>query len=79
MAGRVIEAVTGTSINRAMRDLVFTPLGLAHAGTTAGDFIVNRFAAGHANRGDAPPALTRPLHTRHQRHRPAASALCITD
>ena len=38
----------GTSINRAMRDLVFQPLGLEHAGTTAGDFIVNRFAAGHA-------------------------------
>ena len=28
VAGRVIEAVTGTSINRAIRDLVFTPLGL---------------------------------------------------
>ena len=61
VAGRVIEAVTGTSINRAMRDLVFTPLGLAHAGTTAGDFIVNRFASGHANRGDAPAALQRPF------------------
>lgn len=61
VAGRVIEAVTGTSINRAMRDLVFTPLGLAHAGTTAGDFIVNRFATGHANRGDAAPTLQRPF------------------
>ena len=61
VAGRVIEAVTGTSINRAMRDLVFTPLGLAHAGTTAGDFIVNRFAAGHANRGDAAATLQRPF------------------
>jgi CubicO group peptidase (beta-lactamase class C family) len=50
LAGRVIEVVHGTSINRALRDLVFTPLGLTHAGTTAGDFIVNRFAAGHANR-----------------------------
>ena len=59
-AGRVIEIANGTSINRAMRDLVFTPLGLEHAGTTAGDFIVNRFAAGHASRGDAPAALTRP-------------------
>jgi CubicO group peptidase (beta-lactamase class C family) len=49
-AGHVIEAVQKTSINRALRDLVFTPLGLAHAGTTAGDFIVNRFAAGHVNR-----------------------------
>ncbi len=78
IAGRVIESVTGTSINRAIRDLVFTPLGLEHAGTTAGDFIVNRFAAGHANRGDAPPALQRPFS-------PSVSVtaggigLCITD
>ncbi|MFA5910514.1 MAG: serine hydrolase domain-containing protein [Vicinamibacterales bacterium] len=78
VAGRVIEAVTGTSINRAIRDLVFIPLGLAHAGTTAGDFIVNRFAAGHANRGDNPPALQRPFS-------PSTSVtaggvgLCITD
>lgn len=78
VSGRVIEAVTGTSINRAVRDLILTPLGLAHAGTTAGDFIVNRFAAGHANRGDAPPALQRPFS-------PSVSVtaggvgLCITD
>jgi CubicO group peptidase (beta-lactamase class C family) len=61
VAGRVIEAVTGTSVNRAIRDLIFTPLGLQHAGTTAGDFIVNRFAAGHANRGAAAPSLQRPF------------------
>ena len=60
-AGHVIEVVNKTSINRAMRDLVFTPLGLAHAGTTAGDFIVNRFAAGHANRtGESTTSLIRP-------------------
>src|SRR5688500_6203438 len=78
VAGHLIEVVTKTSINRAMRDLVFTPLGLAHAGTTAGDFIVNRFAAGHANRGDAAPALNRPFS-------PSVSVtaggvgVCITD
>ena len=78
VSGRVIEAATGMSINRAMRELVLTPLGLAHAGTTAGDFIVNRFAAGHSNRGDAPPALQRPFS-------PSVSVtaggigLCITD
>jgi CubicO group peptidase (beta-lactamase class C family) len=54
VSGRVIESVTGTSINRAVRDLVFTPLGLAHAGSTAGEFMVNRFAAGHGVR----PALS---------------------
>jgi CubicO group peptidase (beta-lactamase class C family) len=78
VAGRVIESVTGMSINRAMRDLVFTPLGLTHAGTTAGDFIVNRFAAGHSRRGTEPPALLRPFS-------PSTSVtaggigLCITD
>jgi CubicO group peptidase (beta-lactamase class C family) len=78
VAGRVIESVTGTSINRAVRDLVFTPLGLAHAGTTAGDFIVNRFASGHANRADNPPSVQRPFS-------PSTSVtaggigLCVTD
>jgi CubicO group peptidase (beta-lactamase class C family) len=60
VAGRVIEKITGTSINRSIRDLVFQPLGLEHAGTTAGDFIVNRFAAGHTTR-DGKPALNRPF------------------
>ncbi|HEX6463896.1 MAG TPA: serine hydrolase domain-containing protein [Vicinamibacterales bacterium] len=49
IAGRVIEVVTGKSINQAIRDLVLQPLGLEHAGTTAGDFIVQRFAAGHSS------------------------------
>jgi CubicO group peptidase (beta-lactamase class C family) len=78
VAGRVIEAVTSTSINRAVRDLVFTPLGLTHAGTTAGEFIAQRFALGHFVRGDAAPTLQRPFV-------PSSSVtaggvgLCITD
>ena len=60
IAGRVIEVANGTSINRAVRDLVFQPLGLEHAGTTAGDFIVNRFAAGHTTRNGT-PTLSRPF------------------
>jgi CubicO group peptidase (beta-lactamase class C family) len=61
VAGRVIEVVTGQSINRAIRDLVFTPLGLVHAGTTAGDFITARFAVGHLTRGTSAPTLQRPF------------------
>jgi CubicO group peptidase (beta-lactamase class C family) len=77
IAGRVIEVATGKSINVAMRELVFQPLGLEHAGTTAGDFMVNRFAAGHASR-DGKTTLQRPFT-------PSASVtaggvgLCITD
>ena len=77
VAGRVIEAVTGTSINQAVRELIFTPLGLSHAGSTAGEFMVNRFASGHGVRNDA-PFLQRPFS-------PSVSVtaggigLCITD
>ena len=59
--GRVIEVITGTSINRSMRDLVFTPVGLPHAGTTAGEFITFPFALGHGNRGGGAPTLQRPF------------------
>ena len=78
IAGRVIEAVTEKPINLAMRDLVFTPLGLAHAGTTAGDFITHRFAVGHASRDGGRPTLIRPFA-------PSVSVtaggigLCLTD
>ena len=77
IAGRVIEVVTGSSINQAMRDLVFRPLGLEHAGTTPGDFIVQRFASGHTTR-DGKTSLQRPFA-------PSTSVtaggvgLCITD
>jgi hypothetical protein len=77
ISGRLIESVTGQSINRAMRELVFRPLGLEHAGTTAGDFIVQRFAAGHTTR-DGKTSLNRPFS-------PSVSVtaggvgLCITD
>ncbi len=76
-AGRLIEQVTGTSINTAVRDLVFRPLGLEHAGTTAGEFIVNRFASGHTSRNGV-VTLQRPFS-------PSASVtaggvgLCMTD
>ena len=77
IAGRVIEVVTGTSVNRAMRDLVFQPLGLEHAGTTAGDFIVNRFAAGHTTR-DGKTTLNRPF-TPSVSVTAGGVGLCITD
>ncbi|MEO7997542.1 MAG: serine hydrolase domain-containing protein, partial [Gemmatimonadaceae bacterium] len=60
LAGRVIERVTNMSINNAIRSLVFQPLGLEHAGTTSGEFIVNRFAAGHITRNGV-ATLQRPF------------------
>ncbi|MGQ0641484.1 MAG: serine hydrolase domain-containing protein [Gemmatimonadaceae bacterium] len=77
IAGRVIESVAGTSINRAVRDLVFQPLALEHAGTTAGDFIVQRFAAGHATR-DGKTTLNRPF-TASVSVTAGGVGLCMTD
>src|SRR5687768_12912468 len=77
VAGRVIEKITGNSINRSIRDLVFQPLGLEHAGTTAGDFIVNRFAAGHATR-DGKSVLNRPF-TPSVSVTAGGVGLCMTD
>ncbi len=77
IAGRVIETVTGTSINRAIRDLVFQPLGLEHAGTTAGEFIVQRFAAGHSSR-DGKATLQRPF-TPSTSVTAGGVGLCMTD
>src|SRR5688572_20253596 len=77
ISGRVIEVVTGNSVSRAMRDLVFQPLGLEHAGTTAGDFIVNRFAAGHTTR-DGKTTLNRPF-TPSVSITAGGVGLCITD
>jgi CubicO group peptidase (beta-lactamase class C family) len=62
VAGRVIETVTGQSINAAIRDLVLKPLGLEHAGTNPSEFLsAPRFALGHFNRGDNPAAPQRPF------------------
>ena len=62
-----------------MRELVFTPLGLQHAGTTAGDFIANRFAAGHA---DARRRVRRRCSGRSRRPSSVTAGgvgLCMTD
>ena len=77
IAGRVIEKITGNSINRSIRDLVFQPLGLEHAGTTPGDFIVNRFAAGHTTR-DGKPTVNRPF-TPSVSVTAGGVGLCMTD
>ena len=77
IAGRVIEKITGNSINRSIRDLVFQPLGLEHAGTTAGEFVVNRFAAGHTTR-DGKPVLNRPF-TPSVSVTAGGVGLCMTD
>lgn len=57
LAGRVIEKLTGTTWDQAMRDLVFTPLGLTHSSTLPEEAIMFRAAAGHTEIGADGPQL----------------------
>ncbi|MFD8570344.1 serine hydrolase [Streptomyces sp. NPDC059639] len=55
LAGRVIEKVTGTSWDQALRERLVTPLGLTHTVTLPEEALRFRTAMGHAAQGDDEP------------------------
>jgi CubicO group peptidase (beta-lactamase class C family) len=61
VAGRVIEAVTGTTIGDAFNDFVFKPIGLSLAFTRVGDIVTHRFALGHRVSADGTATVVRPF------------------
>lgn len=61
LLGRLIEKVTGTVWDEAMRDLVFTPLGLTHTVTLPEEAILHSAAVGHVGEeGVVTPAWALP-------------------
>lgn len=50
LAGRVIEKVTGTTFEAAVRDLLLEPLGLNETTFSIQDVILRRFVVGHEKR-----------------------------
>ena len=52
LAGLVIERVTGTTYETAVKDLLLDPLGLEHSFFSLNDVITRRFAVGHRKRRD---------------------------
>jgi len=60
LAGRVLEKVTGTTYEQAVRDLLLTPLGLADTWIFPGDVISRRFAVGHTRHDDGSVTVNRP-------------------
>lgn len=50
LAGRIVEKVTGLTFERALAELIFEPLGLAHSFFARDDIMTRRFVVGH-NRG----------------------------
>ncbi|WP_410590019.1 serine hydrolase [Amycolatopsis sp. lyj-23] len=52
LAGRVIEKLTGQTWDAALRDRLFTPLGLTHTGTLPEEALLHRAAMGHVAAAD---------------------------
>lgn len=52
LLGRIIEQATGKTWDAAMRDLLFTPLGLTHTVTLPEEAILHSAAVGHVDAGD---------------------------
>ncbi|SES26077.1 Dipeptidyl aminopeptidase/acylaminoacyl peptidase [Lentzea xinjiangensis] len=52
LAGRVVEKLTGKTWDAAMREKLFTPLGLTRTGTLPEEALLHRAAVGHVTRQD---------------------------
>ncbi|GAA1131655.1 serine hydrolase [Microbacterium natoriense] len=57
LAGRVIEKITGTTWDQALKDLVITPLGLTHSATLPEDVLLHSAAVGHTEIGEDGPQV----------------------
>ncbi|SFW79642.1 serine hydrolase [Amycolatopsis australiensis] len=55
LAGRVIEKLTGKTWDAALRERLFTPLGLTRTGTLPEEALLFRAAMGHVAAGDEQP------------------------
>lgn len=60
LAGRVIEKVTGSTFEQAMRDLVLEPLGLHDTWFFPNDIMTRRFVVGHSNNAEGKVSVLRP-------------------
>lgn len=60
LLGRLIERCTGTTYERAMDTLVFSPLGLTESFFSRDDIMTRRFAVGHKAEGGRVPTIARP-------------------
>ncbi len=67
LAGRVLEVVTGTASEEALRELVLGPLGMTQSFFFARDAITHRVAAGHFVYDDG-PRVARPWYIPRSAH-----------
>ena len=76
--GRVIEVLRGKPFDQALREHLFTPLGLAHAATDANSAILFRAAVGHLPNpdGDGLP-VPAPMWSMAKSNGPAGAMLAM--
>lgn len=60
VAGRLVEVVTGSPYEQALRELVLEPLGLEQSYFFADDVITRRFAVGHERDENGQTVVSRP-------------------
>ncbi|HJT37658.1 MAG TPA: serine hydrolase domain-containing protein [Actinomycetota bacterium] len=60
LAGRVIEKVTGSTYEQAIKDLVLDPLGMQDTFFFASEIMTRRFVAGHNQAPDGTITIARP-------------------
>ncbi|MFI5697975.1 serine hydrolase domain-containing protein [Kribbella sp. NPDC051586] len=76
--GRMVEVLRGTSYDAALREHVFTPLGLAHAATDPYEAILHRAAVGHIRpAADADP-VPAPIWAMTRGMAPAGAMLAMS-
>jgi len=60
VAGRIIEKVTGTTYEQAIRDLLLKPLGMDQTLFFPNEIMTRRFVVGHARKDDGEVSIARP-------------------
>ncbi|MGH3168880.1 MAG: serine hydrolase domain-containing protein [Trebonia sp.] len=77
--GRVVEVLREKPFDQALRDHLFTPLGLAHAATDANSAILHRAAVGHLPDPEDPEGqpVPAPMWSMAKSNGPAGSMLAM--
>lgn len=60
VAGRILEVLTGTTYEQAIKDLVLDPVGLGNTYFFPNEIMTRRFAAGHTRHDDGTITVARP-------------------
>ena len=60
LAGRIIEKLTGETFERALKELLFEPLGLDHSFFFMNEIMTRRFVVGHTQHPDGRITVARP-------------------